>query len=260
MHVESFQESPVEDKTERAQLARELIALAAKHWEDTPESSITIEEDGRIIFVFVFRSENGTSTIRFDPQPSAEKIIEDLERLFAGTENKSSKGLRLSKVHANAMGAITSLQSIARKMFEDCLRELPLAAYTTYHAVVLKALGGKEQRHSEIDEALAAFTNRKKQRFGRFDPSRRPKGSVEPESKREQKRAEFRSKVKEEMIRFIGSGKEFNKTEIARVVGCGGKNQKTKRDTSLQTFSTKLRRLNLDYEEILKEAEEEVGN
>jgi hypothetical protein len=81
----------------------------------------------------------------------------------------------------------------------------------------------------------------------------RPKGSTKPPEKRAQEAVEFEQKV-ERTVRLIhaATGKVPTKTSVAEAMGMGGVNPRKGSDTRLNSFSNKLRKLEIDFAAIVQ--------
>jgi hypothetical protein len=89
----------------------------------------------------------------------------------------------------------------------------------------------------------------------------RPVGSTKPEEKKREEAMRFRVEIEAAIKKlFIAHGKMPTKTAVAQLLQSGGVNPKTGTDSRLSVFTTKLKRMKLDYDEIAKQAQGDLSN
>jgi hypothetical protein len=82
----------------------------------------------------------------------------------------------------------------------------------------------------------------------------RPLGSTKSPEEKAQAAAEFKKKVEDAIRRLRSESGMFpTKTAVAKELGIGGLSPRTGTDSSLTSFNNKLKRLELDYNEIVDE-------
>jgi hypothetical protein len=281
-------------------LAKEIltqIVTQIESWDSTYFHEVQETESGELVPVFAGTSEEGFGSYicKFMPFASIKTIIRECERIFdrftitikdkqtgiTATTLISEKHLPESRsftVRKMAEGATLHLISTfylrMQEMIIENIKDSELMAQSMLAGVIARRLTGRiaeevtADARSDIEEAAERVANFKRTLLrshikgmphilaerGRGAPSK-----TDAERERESKAYAERVEAVYRKLR-LEAGTKPTKTKVAKELGEGGINPQTGSDTSLSAFGNKLRRLQVDYDAIVKKVEDELNN
>jgi hypothetical protein len=279
-------------------LARELLAYVVHEtfgWTPNFFHEVLRLSDGELIPVYAGTSEEsfGSFLCEFMPLAAIKTLIVESEKLYdefvlsMETKPLSEHNKRMIR-DALIKGRDRSIRLMARTAslhliaffrerlidtLEEAVEDSKIMAEGFIAVSLAKALDNYAPESVKVDvrkaiDHAAERVATKKRKFltGHIKDLPNlitPRGrGAPPKSKttRDRERQAYAEKVRDAYRKLrIAAGKKPTKTSIAKELNEGGISPKTFNDSSLWTFRAKLKRLNLDYDAIVREVENELN-
>lgn len=254
-------------------------------------------DSGELIPVYGGTSPEGYGSFlcEFMPLATVKTIITTCERIFddftisvANKQTGESANKRISERHlprsrdeaikimaeCTTLYLITSFRARLCDLIDEAVKDCEVISKVLLASILVEQLKGVIQgkitadARTEIDEAVERVANKKRDLLrktikktphilaerGKGRPSKSP-------IERELESKDYITKIENAYHKLRHeTGNKPTKTMVAKELGEGGLNLRTGIDSSLTAFGNKLRRLKIDYDAIVRKAEDELNN